>query len=131
MSRFLEEYKKFIMRGNVIDLAVGVVIGAAFGKIVESIVADVFMPVVGLLTGGFNISHQAFQYREAVVRWGNFLQAVVNFGIIGFCLFLVVKGMNTLQRRLQREEAAKPAEPPVTPTEKLLAEIRDVLKEKV
>jgi large conductance mechanosensitive channel len=127
MTGFFEEFRKFILRGNVVDLAVGVVIGAAFGKIVESLVADVFMPVVGLATGGFDVSGQQLHlHGDAVLKWGKFLQTVINFVIIGFCMFLVVKGMNALHRRLLAQEAAKPAEP--TETEKLLAEIRDLLR---
>ena len=127
MRPFLDEFRKFILRGNVVDLAVGVVIGAAFGKIVESLVADVFMPAVGVLTGGFNVADQSWHlYGDAHLRWGKFLQAVINFVIIGFCMFLVVKGMNRLHQHFLKQEAAAPPEP--TPTEKLLAEIRDVLK---
>jgi large conductance mechanosensitive channel len=126
MARFFDEFKKFILRGNVIDLAVGIVIGAAFSKIVDSLVADIFMPIVGFLTGGFNISGYAYTVRDVTIRPGNFLQATINFIIIGFCLFLVVKGMNALHHRLLKEEAAKPPEP--SPTEKLLAEIRDLLR---
>lgn len=126
MSKFFAEFKKFIMRGNVIDLAVGIVIGAAFGRIVESLVADVFMPLIGLITGGFNVSEQKLiLYKDAAIKWGNFLQMVINFVIIGFCLFLVVKGMNRL-KELQVIGEAPPPEP--TPSEKLLAEIRDLLK---
>ncbi|MDB5312737.1 MAG: large-conductance mechanosensitive channel protein MscL [Gemmataceae bacterium] len=129
MNSFVEEFRKFILRGNVVDLAVGVVIGAAFGKIVDSLVADLFMPVIGLLTGGFNISGQSVQlHGEAYLKWGAFLQTVINFVIIGFCMFLVVKGVNTLHRSFLKEEAAKTPDP--TPTEKLLTEIRDLLKEK-
>ena len=128
MSRFLEEFKKFILRGNVVDLAVGVVIGAAFGKIVDSLVADIFMPLIGVLTGGLDLSTMAVPlHGDAKLYWGKFLQAVINFVIIGFCMFLVVKGINTLHRRFLKEEAAKPTEP--TPSEKLLAEIRDLLKQ--
>lgn len=129
MRSFLDEFRRFILRGNVVDLAVGIVIGAAFGKIVESLVADVFMPVVGVLTGG--VSVDGLQTRlggDAYLRWGKFVQAVINFVIIGFCMFLVVKGMNRLQERFRLQEEAKPAEP--APTEKLLAEIRDLLKER-
>ena len=119
----VQEFKAFIVRGNVVDLAIGVVIGAAFGKVVDSLVKDVFMPVIGLLLGGFDVSQLSVTlWGDAVIHYGNFLQAVINFLIIGFCLFLVVKGMN----RLQRKEEAKVPEP--TPTEKLLAEIRDALK---
>ncbi len=125
----LEEFKKFILRGNVVDLAVGVVIGTAFTRIVESLVADMFMPIVGLVTGGVNISEQRWHmYGEAYLAWGKFLQTVINFVIIGFCMFLVVKGINTLHKYVLAAEAKKqePTEP--TPTEKLLAEIRDLLK---
>jgi large conductance mechanosensitive channel len=128
MPHFLDEFRKFILRGNVVDLAVGVVIGAAFSKIVDSVVADLFMPVVGVLTGGLNVAGQTVTlYGDAQLRWGNFLQTVINFVIVGFCMFLVVKGMNRLHLGFLRREAAVPPEP--TPTEKLLAEIRDLLRE--
>ena len=130
MSRFADEFKKFILRGNVVDLAVGVVIGAAFGKIVDSLVADIFMPVVGVLTGGLDLGGMSVHlYGDARLYWGKLLQTVVNFLIIGFCMFLVVKGVNALHHRLLKEEAAK-APPEPTPSEKLLAEIRDLLREK-
>jgi large conductance mechanosensitive channel len=129
MRPFLDEFRKFILRGNVVDLAVGVVIGAAFGKIVESLVADVFMPAVGVATGGFDVSGMRTHLTgDAYLQWGKFLQAVINFVIIGFCMFLVVKGVNRLHQHFLRQEAAAPPEP--TPTEKLLAEIRDLLKAK-
>lgn len=127
MRPFLDEFRKFILRGNVVDLAVGIVIGAAFGKIVDSLVADLFMPVVGVLTGGFNVAGMSLHlYGDAYLKWGQFLQTVINFVIIGFCMFLVVKGMNRLQQHVLKLEAAAPPEP--TPTEKLLTEIRDLLK---
>jgi large conductance mechanosensitive channel len=118
----LTEFKKFILRGNVVDLAVGVVIGAAFTKIVDSLVKDIFMPIVGLLTGGFDISGQSFTlYGDAKLYWGNFAQTLITFVIVGFCMFLVVKGMNAMNK----PEEAKPTEP--TASEKLLTEIRDLL----
>ncbi|CEF48221.1 unnamed protein product [uncultured bacterium] len=127
MRGFFEEFKKFILRGNVVDLAVGIIIGAAFGKIVESLVADLFMPIVGVLTGGVNLEGMSAPlYGDARLHWGKFIQTVVNFVIIGFCMFLVVKGMNKMHRHFLKEEAAKVQEP--SPTEKLLAEIRDLLK---
>jgi large conductance mechanosensitive channel len=123
----VQEFKKFILRGNVVDLAVGVVIGAAFGNIVQSLVKDIFMPIVGLLTGGFDITGQKLTlYGDAKLGWGNFLQALITFLIIGFCMFLVAKGINTLHKYVIRDEVAQPVEP--TATEKLLAEIRDLLK---
>jgi len=120
----VSEFKAFILRGNVVDLAVGVVIGGAFGGIVASLVKDIFMPVIGLLTGGFDISGLTVGYKDAQLGIGNFLQTVINFVIIGLCLFLVVKGVNLLKKK----EEAKPVEP--TASEKLLAEIRDELKAK-
>ena len=127
MSSFAEEFKKFILRGNVVDLAVGVVIGAAFGKIVDSLVADMFMPIIGLLTGGLNISGLSVHLAgDAYLKWGSFLQTVINFVIIGFCMFLVVKGMNALHTRFLDGTTQPPAP---TPTEALLTEIRDLLKE--
>lgn len=123
-QRMLEEYRKFILRGNVVDLAVGVVIGAAFGEIVSALVADLFMPVLGILTGGFDVSGQSFGYKDAQFRWGHFLQKIINFLIIGFCMFLVVKAMNALMKK------APPALPEPTPSEKLLTEIRDLLKDR-
>jgi large conductance mechanosensitive channel len=121
-----QEFKKFIMRGNVVDLAVAVVIGAAFGKIVESLVKDIFMPIVGVITGGLDVSGLTLTlYGDSKLGWGNVLQAIINFVIVGFCLFLVVKAIN----RLKELQAADPAPPPdPTPTEKLLMEIRDLMK---
>ena len=129
MRSFLEEFKKFILRGNVVDLAVGIVIGTAFGKIVDALVKDVFMPIVGVMTGGLDVSSMRLHlYGDAHLMWGSFLQSVINFVIIGFCMFLVVKGINALHKYvLKDEEAAKAAEP--TATEKLLTEIRDLLKQ--
>jgi large conductance mechanosensitive channel len=130
MFKFVDEFKKFIMRGNVIDLAIGVVIGAAFAKIVDAMVADIFMPIIGLVTGGFDISTKSqVLYGDAKLHWGHFLQMVINFVIIGFCLFLVVKGMNVLESRMKKAEGSKPAPEP-TASEKLLMEIRDLLKAK-
>ena len=90
MRSLLSEFKKFILRGNVVDLAVGIVIGTAFGKIVDSMVKDVFMPLIGLATGGFDVSKKAVNLSgEASLAWGAFLQAVINFVIIGFCMFII------------------------------------------
>lgn len=118
------EFKAFIMRGNVIDLAVGVVIGAAFTKIVDAVVAGVFMPVIGILTPSINFNTITLPLNgESRLGIGLVLQAVFNFVIIGACLFSVIKAMNALNRKKEEE---KPAE--LTLTEKLLAEIRDELK---
>jgi large conductance mechanosensitive channel len=126
MRSFFEEFKKFIMRGNVVDLAVGLVIGAAFTTIVSSLVKDIFMPIIGLITGGFDVSGQSVTlHGDAKLGWGNFVQAVISFLIVAFCMFLVVKGMN----KLKDSKSAEPAPPPEpSPTEKLLGEIRDLLR---
>lgn len=135
---FIQEFKAFAMRGNVVDLAVWVVIGGAFGKIVTSLVTDVIMPVISFLTGGVNFTEYKFIIRKAVeevpgmqkgipelaVNWGNFAQSAVDFLIIAFCIFLVVKAMAKLQK-----PAEKAPETPKGPTqEELLTEIRDLLK---
>ena len=123
----LQEFVTFIKRGNVIDLAVGVIIGAAFGKIVSSLVADILMPAIGLLMGGVNFGGLAVQIggtpeAPALLKYGLFLQAVVDFLIIAACVFLIVKAVNALQR-------PAPGAPPDPPEEvKLLREIRDSLR---
>jgi large conductance mechanosensitive channel len=128
MRGFIEEFKKFILRGNVVDLAVGIVIGSAFGKVVDSLVKEIFMPIIGVVTGGFDVSGQTLTlYKDAKLGWGQFTQTIITFLIVGFCMFLVVKSVNTLHKYLLKDEEAKPLE--ATPTEKLLAEIRDVLKD--
>lgn len=139
---FFKEFKDFAMRGNVIDMAVGVVIGGAFGKIVSSLVADVIMPPIGLLVGGVNFTDLTLTLRPARVvegvqqaavtlNYGNFLQTTFDFIIITFAIFLFIKGINRLSHLKKEEEAVKPAAPPApTKEEVLLTEIRDLLKEK-
>jgi large conductance mechanosensitive channel len=134
----LEDFKKFALRGNVVDLAVGVIIGAAFGAIVTALVGDLVMPVVGAATGGLDFSNYFIalsskvtaanlaeaQKQGAVLAWGHFLTVTLNFIIIAFILFLVIRAMT----RLIRKEEAKPAPPPKQ--EQLLSEIRDLLKQR-
>jgi large conductance mechanosensitive channel len=136
----LKEFKTFIAKGNAIDLAVGVVIGAAFGKIVSSLVDDLIMPVISLLLGKVDFSQYylsldgksyatlaaAKDAGAATLNYGNFATIVIQFIIIAWAIFLLVKGINTLKR----EEAAKPAAPEPTAEEKLLAEIRDLLRQR-
>lgn len=130
----LREFKEFAMRGNVMDLAVGVIIGASFGKIVSSLVADVIMPPVGMLLGGvdftslkFNLAAPIDGMKSATLNYGNFIQTLVDFTIVAFCIFLIVKGLNTLKRRMEKPE--EPAAPPPPPADVvLLTEIRDLLK---
>tara|TARA_R110000787_G_scaffold47118_2_gene114226 strand:+ start:4026 stop:4421 length:396 start_codon:yes stop_codon:yes gene_type:complete len=130
----VQEFKKFAMRGNVIDMAVGIIIGVAFGKIVSSFVADVIMPPLGLLLGGVDFKDLAIVLKEAVgetpavvIAYGQFIQTIVDFVIIAFVIFLVIKAMNSLKAK---EEAAPEAPPAPTKEEILLTEIRDLLKEK-
>jgi large conductance mechanosensitive channel len=128
----IKEFKEFAMRGNVIDLAIGIVIGAAFGKIVTSLVADIIMPPLGLLIGGVNFTDLKVVLKAAVdanpavtLNYGNFLQVIFDFLIVAFAIFLLVKGIN----RFKKKEEAKPAAPAAPSNEeKLLMEIRDLLK---
>ncbi|MGH7496248.1 MAG: large-conductance mechanosensitive channel protein MscL [bacterium] len=125
-------FKEFAMRGNVIDLAVGVIIGAAFGKIVSSLVNDVLMPPIGMLTGGMDFSNLAFTLKAKTaeapavsINYGMFINSVIDFVIVAFCIFLLIRGIN----QLKRQEEAQPAAPPEPPKQEvLLAEIRDLLK---
>ena len=104
----LKEFRDFAMRGNVIDLAVGVIIGGAFGKIVGSLVNDILMPLIGLVLGGVNFAEQAVQIGQASVKWGAFVQAIIDFIIIAFVIFLIVKAANKAKKQ---EPAPAPAEP--------------------
>lgn len=131
---FFKEFKEFAMRGNVLDMAVGVVIGGAFGKIVSSLVGDVIMPVVGVVTGGVNFTDLKITLKQAVadapavtINYGTFIQTVVDFTIIAFCIFCVIKAINSFKRK-QEEAPATPATPPADIA--LLSEIRDLLKNK-
>ncbi len=121
------EFKKFALKGNVVDLAVGVIIGAAFGKIVTSLVNDIIMPLIGLLLGGISFTNLNFPIGDAVVAYGIFIQTIVDFFIVAFSIFLFVKLFNRLKRK---EEEATPEPPAPTKEEELLAEIRDLLKAK-
>ena len=140
---FIKEFKEFAMKGNVMDMAVGVIIGGAFGKIVSSLVDDVLMPVIGKLTGGvsfvdlfvtlgdgnYKTLAAAKEAGAAVFAYGQFLQNIVDFLIVAFCIFLMLKGINKMNRK--KEEPAPEPEAPKGPTqEELLAEIRDLLKNK-
>ena len=118
----ISEFKAFAMRGNVIDLAVGVVIGAAFGKIVSSLVDGIIMPLIGTIVGGVDISTKLIRLGSASLKWGAALQSMIDFTIIAFAIFMLVKAINTLKKK---EEAAPP--PPPSPSEVYLKEIRDLL----
>jgi large conductance mechanosensitive channel len=130
----MKEFKEFAVKGNVIDMAVGIIIGAAFGKIVSSFVADVIMPPIGVLVGGVDFSDLAITLKEAVgetpavvLSYGSFIQTVIDFTIIAFAIFIAIKFINSLKRK---EEEAPAAPPEPSKEELLLTEIRDLLKEK-
>ena len=125
----VKEFKEFIARGNVIDMAVGVIIGGAFGKIVTSIVNDVLMPLIGVVIGGIDFTGLKFKIGEAEVLYGNFLQNVIDFLIIAFCIFILVKIVNKITKK-KEEPAAEETPAPKAEDVVLLEEIRDLLKQK-
>ena len=138
----LDEFKKFALRGNVIDLAIGVIIGVAFGRIVDSLVGDIFMPIVGAVTGGLDFSNYFIplsggvtataldqaKAQGAVLAWGNFITIAINFIIIAFILFLVVKAMNKMRLKEDAKTGTADKPPEIPADVKLLTEIRDLLK---
>ena len=141
MGKILNEFREFAVKGNAVDMAVGVIIGGAFGKIVSSIVDDIIMPPIGWLIGGVNFSElkitlpakqlaDGVQTQAATINYGSFIQTTIDFLIIAFCVFLLVKGIN----KLSQKKEAKPEQPAPAPEpsneEKLLSEIRDLLKQK-
>ena len=127
---FIQDFKAFALKGNVMDMAVGVIIGGAFGKIVSSLVDDVLMPLIGMATGNIDFANLSYQIGEgegaAVLKYGQFIQNVVDFLIIALCIFFMVKAIAALNRKKEEEPAPAPAEP--STEEKLLTEIRDLLK---
>jgi len=130
----MKEFKEFALKGNVVDMAVGIIIGAAFGKIVSSFVGDVIMPPIGVLLGGVDFSGLVFTVKEAigetpavVISYGKFIQTLIDFTIIAFVIFIAVKAINSLERK---EEEAPKAPPAPSAEELLLGEIRDLLKER-
>ena len=141
--KLLNEFKTFAMRGNVIDMAVGVIMGGAFGKIVSSLVNDVIMPPIGVLVGGVDFKDLSITLKKAVIdangietapavtlNYGMFLQNTFDFMIIAFVIFMMVKGLNALMKKKEEAPAPAPAKPELTADQKLLTEIRDILKEK-
>ena len=137
MKKFFKEFKDFAMRGNVLDMAVGVVIGGAFGKITTSLVNDIIMPFVSMLTGGIDFSQwkwvlkaadEATEIAEVAVNFGNLITVVLDFIIIAFVIFSLIKAMNKLKKK-EEEKPAEPEAPAGPTTEELLTEIRDLLKE--
>lgn len=129
IKKNIEEFKKFIARGNVIDLAVGVIIGGAFSSIVTSLVNNILTPILGLILGGADFSNLAITFRDTRIEYGAFIQSVIDFLIVAICIFALVKFINKLMHLKKQEEAAKPEEPKKTAEVLLLEEIRDLLKE--
>ena len=126
VKKGMNEFKEFISRGNVIDMAVGVIIGAAFGKIVSSLVDDILMPLIGTLLGGLNFSGLSIKVNDAYIAYGSFIQAVVDFLIVAFCIFVMVKTFEKFKKKEEvKEEAPKKSDEVI-----LLEEIRDLLKKK-
>lgn len=128
MKKFMEEFKQFIARGNVMDMAVGVIIGGAFSNITTSLINDVIMPLLGIFTGSISFAELSVTVNGAVIAYGNFIQAVLNFLVMAFVVFCLIKAINRFHRK-KEEPAAPPAPPEPSAEEKLLAEIRDLLKE--
>ena len=141
MRKFMKEFREFISKGNVMDMAVGVIIGTAFGKIVSSLVDNILMPIVGVIIGGKNFAGLHIRFHGAYIHYGAFLQDVVDFLIIAFCIFAIIKSINTINKKInakkiaeeeakkkeEEEKAKKEAEKP-TKDQELLMEIRDLLK---
>ena len=128
MKKFLREFKEFAMRGNVMGLAVGVIVGGAFSSITTSLINDILMPIIGIFVSEASFADLTVTVGSAVVAYGNFIQAVINFLIMAFVVFCMVKGINRLSRK--KEEAPPPPPPPApSQEEKLLTEIRDLLRE--
>ena len=129
MKKFISEFKEFISKGNVLDMAVGVIIGGAFSKIVSSLVNDVMMPLIGIIIGGHDFTNLSIKVGNAKIMYGSFLQNVVDFLIVAFCLFTVIKIINRFKKKQEKNENKEKIK---TPSEEviLLSEIRDLLKEK-
>ncbi len=142
MKNFFKEFKDFAMKGNVVDMAVGVIIGAAFGKIVSSLVDDIIMPLIGVATGGMNFTDYKWVIQQAVMdgqevlkpevtmNWGAWVQTVVDFIIVAFCIFVMIKFINNMRKKVEKEKEAEDAAPAAPSQEEvLLTEIRDLLKQ--
>ena len=129
MKKFMEEFKQFIARGNVMHMAVGVIIGGAFSTITTSLINDVIMPLLGIFTGSISFSALALTINGAVIAYGNFIQAVLNFLVMAFVVFCMIKTLNRFHRKKEETPAEEPAPPEPSAEEKLLTEIRDLLKE--
>lgn len=129
MKKFIEEFKKFALKGNVMDMAVGVIIGGAFGKIVTSLVDDILMPIIGAITGGVDFTTLGVKVGSANILYGNFIQNIIDFLIVALSIFVMIKMINAATEKFKKEEEPAPEEPKGPTQEELLAEIRDLLKD--
>ena len=131
LGKGASEFKQFIMQGNVVDLAVGVIIGGAFGKIVTSLVDDILMPIIGIIIGGIDFSNLSIDFLDAKIMYGSFIQQIIDFLIVALCIFIFVKAINKITRKDKKEEEKeeKVEEPKKSDEVILLEEIRDLLKE--
>ncbi len=129
MKKILNEFKEFINKGSVLDLAVGVIIGSAFTGIVTSLVNDIFTPILGIVIGGHDFSNLSIKFKDATINYGSFIQSVINFLLMAICIFIIVKIFNTLKNGFEHKKE-EVVEVKKTNEEKLLEEIRDLLKEK-
>ena len=134
MKKLLNEFKDFISKGNVLDLAVGVIIGGAFQKIVSSLVTDIFMPILGIITGGHDFSNLTIKFKDATINYGIFIQNIIDFLLMAFCIFIIVKVFNRIKedadKKLKKNKVEEKEEPKKSNEEILLTEIRDLLKDK-
>lgn len=132
MKKLIEEFKEFISKGNVLDLAVGVIIGSAFQKIVTSLVNDILMPFLGLVTGGHDFTSLTLKFKDATINYGLFIQNIIDFLLMAFCIFIIIKLFNTLKSSLDKKEETEEVKEEIKKSKEeiLLEEIRDLLKKK-
>ena len=134
MGKFINEFKEFAVKGNAVDMAVGVIIGGAFQKIVSSLVSDIFMPILGIITGGHDFSNLTIKFKDATINYGVFIQNIIDFLLMAFCIFIIVKIFNKIKedadKKLKKNKVEEKEEPKKSNEEILLTEIRDLLKDK-
>lgn len=130
MKKIISEFKEFIARGSVIDLAVGMIVGSAFTKIVTSLVNDILMPAIGVILGGIDFTNLTLRFKDATIYYGNFIQNIIDFLIVAVCIFILVKTINTLASKTKKKEEKKEETPSKSDEVILLEEIRDLLKKK-
>ena len=122
MKKIFAEFKEFIARGNVVDLAVGVIVGSAFGKIVTSLVNDILMPIIGVILGGINFTNLTLKFKDATIYYGNFIQNIIDFLIVAFCIFIFVKTINAITEKTKKKEE-KEETPPAKSDETIILEV--------